>query len=325
MRRREFITALGGAATLPLGVRAQSSPRIVGFLHASTEKAFGRFAAAFRDGLKEGGFEDGSNIRIEYRWANNDYNRLQALASELVNHKVALIAAGGGTIGAQAAKRATDTIPIVFVSGGDPVKDGLVTSLNEPGGNATGVNQFASVLISKRFELLRELLPAGAPMGFLVNPDNPNGEIERRDLRHAAEITGTRLIVDTARSEGDLSQAIRALATKGAQGLIVGTDALFLGRRAQVVSLIQQSRLPASYSVREYTEAGGLMSYGANRADLWRQAGVYAGRVLNGERPATLPVLQPTRFELVVNAIAAEAIGFKLPPGFLARADEVIE
>jgi putative ABC transport system substrate-binding protein len=316
---------VGLAVSPPRALAQEAKNPVVGFLHASSERAFAGFAAAFREGLREGGFDDPRNVSVEYRWAENDYDRLPALAADLVNRKVAVIAAGGGTIGARAAKRATSTIPIVFVSGGDPVKDGLVESLNQPGGNATGVNQFASVLIAKRFELLREVVSGSPKIGFLINPDNPNADVELRDLREAASLTGIELRVETARSEPELPKAYERLASAQIGGMIVGTDAFFLGRRAQIVAMAQRWSLPASYSVREYVDAGGLMSYGANRPDLWRQAGVYVSRILKGERPQTLPVLQPTRFELVVNVVAAKALGLLIAPALLARADDVLE
>jgi putative ABC transport system substrate-binding protein len=328
MRRRDFIFALA-ISPAPLcgsAVHAQQhSLPTVGFLHASSEKAFSNFAAAMREGLKEGGFKESDNVLIEYRWAENRYDRLEMLATELVSRKVAVIVAGGGTLGAKAAIAATATIPIVFVSGGDPVKDGLVSSLNRPSGNATGINQFASVLIAKRMELLREIVPGASRVGFLVNPDNPNADVEVRELQEAGAASGVRLLIRPAKIIHDVEAALRSFAEEGAGAMIVGTDAFFLSKRSEIVSSARQFSMPASYSVREYTDVGGLMSYGANRADLWRQAGVYASRILRGEKPGNLPILQPTMFELVINQKTAKELGLAIPPTLLARADEVIE
>ena len=326
MRRRRFITLLGGAAAWPLAAHAQQPAMpVIGFLYAGSANAAGNFVASFRKGLSESDYVEGRNVAVEYRWADGRYDRLPALASDLVARKVNVIIAGGGTVTAQAAKGATSTTPIVFIGGGDPVKDGLIKSLNHPGGNLTGVNQFTSELIAKRLELLRELVPQVAAIGVLTNPNNPNAEPELKDLQAAATALGCIMHIASATSDREIEAAFQQIIAHGAVALLVGTDALFVSRRAQVISLAARHALPAAYTIREYTEAGGLMSYGANRADLWRQVGIYAGRILKGENVADLPVLQPTKFELVINLKTAKALGLTVPPLLLAIADEVIE
>ena len=330
MNRREFITLLAGAAVpsllWPLAALAQQvGMPVVGYLSAGLAVPSEHLVAAFRQSLNEAGFAEGRNVAIEYRWAEGQYDRLPAMAADLVSRRVAVIITTGGTVSALAAKAATSTIPIVFVGGGDPVKDGLVKSLNSPGGNITGINQFASVLIAKRLELLREIVPKVTAIGVLANPSNPNAEPELKDLQAAAAASGCILHVASATAERDLDRAFQTIVARGAGALIVATDALFLNRRALVVSLASQYALPTSYTVREYPEAGGLMSYGANRSSLWHQAGAYAARILKGEKPADLPVVQPTKFELVVNLKAAKAIGLTIQETFLLRADQVIE
>jgi putative ABC transport system substrate-binding protein len=327
MKRRDFISLLGGVAAWPLSARAQQGERmpVIGFLNAASAGAVENFVASFQKGLSETGYFEGRNVAIEYRFAEGQYDRLPALASELVARRVNIVIAGGGTVAARAAKAASSTIPIVFMGGGDPVEDGLIKSLNHPGGNVTGVNQFASLLIAKRLELLREMAPKIAEIGVLTNPTNPNSKPELKDLQVAATALGCIVHVANATTEREIEPAFERLMAQGARALVIGTDALFVSRRVQVVSLVARHAFPASYTIREYTEAGGLMSYGANRADLWRQVGVYAGRILKGESAADLPVLQPTKFELVINLKTAKALGLEVPPTLLARADEVIE
>ena len=325
MKRRAFITLLGGAAAWQLAARAQQAMPVIGFLSAASASTVGISVANFQKGLSETGYFEGRNVAVVYRWAEGRYDRLPALASELVAHNVNVIIAGGGTVAAQAAKAASSTIPIVFMGGGDPIEDGLIKSLNHPGGNVTGVNQFASVLIAKRLELLREMVPKIAAIGVLTNSTNPNSKPELKDLQVAATALGCAVHVASATTEREIEPALEQVIAQGAGALVIGTDALFVSRRVQVVSLVARHALPASYTIREYTEAGGLMSYGANRADLWRQVGVYAGRILKGESAANLPVLQPTKFELVINLKTARALGLEVPPTLLARADEVIE
>ena len=325
MKRRAFITLLGGAAAWQLAARAQQAMPVIGFLSAASASTVGISVANFQKGLSETGYFEGRNVAVVYRWAEGRYDRLPALASELVAHNVNVIIAGGGTVAAQAAKAASSTIPIVFMGGGDPIEDGLIKSLNHPGGNVTGVNQFASVLIAKRLELLREMVPKIAAIGVLTNSTNPNSKPELKDLQVAATALGCAVHVASATTEREIEPALEQVIAHGAGALVIGTDALFVSRRVQVVSLAARHALPASYTIREYTEAGGLMSYGANRADLWRQVGVYAGRILKGESAANLPVLQPTKFELVINLKTARALGLTIPETLLATADEVIQ
>jgi putative tryptophan/tyrosine transport system substrate-binding protein len=325
--RRQFIFVVGGASLAwPLGAHAQSATTpVIGSLGAGFAVPSAHFVDSFRQGLNEAGFVEGRNVAIEFRWAEGQYDRLPALATDLVGRQVAVILATGGTAAALAAKAVTSTTPIVFVGGGDPVRDGLVRSLNSPGGNVTGINQFASVLIAKRLELLHEMVPKVTSIGVLTNPSNPNAEPELKELQAAATASGCILLVANATAERDFDAAFQNIVAQGAGALIVSTDTLFLSRRVQVVSLAANYALPASYTVREYSEAGGLMSYGANRSDLWRQAGAYAARILKGEKPADLPVMQPTMFELVINLKTAKALGVAVPQTLLVAADEVIE
>ena len=328
MRRREFIRVLvGGATAWPSGVRAQQPARrpTLGYLSSATAVGFEHFVASFRRGLEEAGFVEGRNLAIEFRWADGQNDRLPALATDLVNSRVSVIVATGGSRPALAAKAATATIPIVFTGGGDPVKFGLVESLARPGGNATGITNIATELTAKRLELLRELVPTAATIAVLVNPTSPNTEGQLEEIQRAARVTGQAIHVWNVSSESEITPAFAAIAAQRIAALFVGADPFFTSRRTALASLAVQHGIAASDAFREFPLAGGLMSYGANLLDVHRQAGVYAGRILNGAKPAELPVLQPTKFELVINLKTAKALGLTVPPALLARADELIE
>jgi putative ABC transport system substrate-binding protein len=325
MRRREFIAIVGGAAAAwPLAARAQAMP-VVGFLGAPSPVPYTRYVAAIHQGLKEVGYVEGQNVTFEYRWAEGHYDRLPALAADLVGRHVAVIVPIGGAPATVAAKDATAVVPIVFNIGADPVELGLVSSLSRPGGNVTGVAMLAVELEAKRFELLHELVPTAALIAFLVNPNNPQAETQVQDVQRAARSIGQRVLILRADTERELNKAFATLIQERADALLVGADTFFVSQPILFVLLTARHAIPAIYPWRSHVEAGGLMSYGASLLDAYRQAGVYAGRVLKGEKPADLPVSQSTKFELVINLKTANAIGFTVPATLIARADEVIE
>jgi putative ABC transport system substrate-binding protein len=326
MRRREFIALVGSAAaSWPFSAKAQQPAiPVLGFLHSGAPKPNVNLAIAFSNGLVEAGYVNGKNVAIEYRWAEGRYDRLPALAAELVSRQVAVIF-GAGPPAANAAKSATTTIPIVFVSGADPVESGLVASLSHPGGNITGIAIFVGQLAAKQFGLLRELVPKAAVVAVLVNPERPLTEAIVRDVRAAAASSGHQIRIVKASDEAGIDNAFAALAELHADALIVGADPFFFGRNDQIVALATRYAVPAFYETREFAANGGLISYGASITDGYRRAGVYAGQVLKGASPADLPVLQPTKFELVINLKTAKSLGITVSPGLLAIADEVIE
>lgn len=326
MRRRQFLASIGSAALAwPLAVRAQRSIPFIGFLNSGSPNERAHLVEAFRRGLKEGGYVDGKTIAIEYRWAEGNAERLPTLAAELVERKVAVIVATGGVAPAMAAKSASKSIPIVFTGAEDPVKLGLVRSLAHPGGNLTGVTNGAQVLNRKRLEILKDLIPGATRIMYLANPKNPDAQAGTYDVMAAAEAMRIQVEIVNASSDGDIENVFAAMKQTRADGLVVTADPLFLTRREQIVSLAARNALPASYPFREFPMAGGLMSYGPDIRDVYRQAGVYAARVLKGARPSDLPVMQVNKIELVVNLKAAKALGLSFPRDFLARVDEVLQ
>jgi ABC-type uncharacterized transport system substrate-binding protein len=328
--RREFIALIGGACLL-LAVtvkRASGQQRampVVGFLSGRSPSESAYALAAFHQGLKQGGYVEGQNLAIEYRWAEGQYDRLPALVDDLLRHQVNVIVATGGIGSGVAAKRATATIPIVFTSSDDPVKLGLVVSLNRPGGNATGINFFISQMEGKRLGLLHELVPKSALIGVLLNPSNAPFESQLRDVQEAAHALGREIHILQASKAQDIHVAFKAFVKMRVRGLLVGGDPFFNGRREQLVTLADHYTIPAIYELREYVTAGGLMSYGTSLPDTYRQVGIYTARVLKGEHPSDLPVMQPTKFEFVINLSTAKMLGLEVPPTLSARADEVIE
>ena len=313
------------ALAIPLFVSAQPAALpVIGFLSTRSATESAHLVAGFRKGLAEAGYIEGRNVTIDYRWAEGRYDRLPELASELVRRAVAVIATAGGSVSALAAKSATATIPIVFLSGGDVVKLGLVASLNRPGANVTGVSQFSVALVPKRLELMRELKPKATTIAFLINPGNPNAELGLQHAHAASGVLGLKLMVVRASSEAELDAAFTDLARERASGLVVETDPFFDGRRDRIVAMAEKHAIPAIYGARDYAVVGGLISYGPDFADTYREAGAYTGQILKGVRPGDLPVLQPTKFQLVVNLKTAKTLGIAIPQTVLVRADEAI-
>jgi putative ABC transport system substrate-binding protein len=327
MRRREFILLIGGgAAAWPfVAFPQQPAVPVIGFLNSTSPIEWAPFVKAFKKGLSEEGYVDGQNVAIEYRWAEGQYNRLPGFAAELVARRVSILVATGGEVAAQAAKSATNIIPIIFTVGGDPVKLGLVASLNRPGGNVTGVNLLTSSLAAKRLEILREIVPKAELIGILVKPGRPAADEQIRDAREAARTLGLRIHLLEANSVGDIERAFATLVQMQIGALLVGSDPFFNSRRDHIVTLAARHHIPAIYETREFALAGGLMSYGTILTEAYREIGIYAGKILKGARPADLPVQQATKVELIVNLKTAKALGITVPQSVQNRADEVIE
>ncbi len=325
MKRREFITLIGGAATWPLAVQAQQPAMpVVGFVHAGVPEGLTHLVAAFRKGLGEAGYVEGKNVSIEFRWAEGHYDRLPVIAADLVRRQVTVIVAGS-IPAALAVKEATATIPIVFSAGADPVHIGLVASLNRPGGNLTGVNSLGGEVAAKGLGLVRELVPNIRVIGFLVNPSSPEAELETRDVQTAARAVGQQIQILNASSEGEIDTAFASLSNGRVGALLIGNSVLFNGHSIQLATLAARYAVPTIYDRREFPEAGGLASYGPSLTGSYRQVGNYVGRILKGAKPADLPVMQPTNFELVINLKTAKALDLTVPPNLLTTADEVIE
>jgi putative ABC transport system substrate-binding protein len=326
IKRREFITLLGGAAVWPLAARAQQPALpLVGFLNSASPETYRFNADHFREGLAQAGFVEGRNVRIEERWAKGDYQALPALAAELVAKGVVAIAATGDVASARAAQGASRTVPVVFTIGGDPVRFGLVASLNRPGGHVTGVSLLSNVLGAKRVQLVHELVPRVSRIALLMNPDNPNAGAEQADAQAGARLLGLETAVFNARNAGEIDAAFEALVRSKADAFITATDPILLDRREQIVSLAERHALPAVYFTRQFAAAGGLLSYGPSITWMYRTAGAYVAQILKGAKPAEMPVMQPTKFEFVVNLKTAKALGLDVPDRVLVGADEVIE
>jgi putative ABC transport system substrate-binding protein len=328
MRRREFAILLcAAAAAWPLALRAQQPALpMIGFLNSGSPADYAPQLAGFRQGLREAGYTEGQNVAIEFRWAESHYDRLPALAADLIRRQVAVIAATGGGVTVMAVKPLTTTIPIVFTSGGDPVQLGIVNSLNRPGGNITGVSLFTGTLAAKRLEVLHQLVPTATVIAMLVNPDNPNAELDRETVEEAARTIGLQIVVLRANNAVEIERAFASLSQYKAGALFVGSDAFFdNSSRDQLITLAAHHAVAASYDWRDVVVAGGLMSYGSNLAEGYRLAGNYTGRILKGEKPADLPVLQPTKIELAINLKTAKTLGLTVPQSLLVAADEVIE
>jgi putative ABC transport system substrate-binding protein len=326
MRRREFLTFLGGAtAALPLAVRAQQAAiPVIGFLDPTSSEKYAPFVEAFRQGLREIGFVEGQNLKIEFRWAEGQYSRLPTMAVDLARDKVAVIVATGITA-ARAAKAATPTIPIVFNTGNDPIKFGLVSSLSRPGQNVTGVASLGKILVAKQLEMLHELVPQADVVAFLVNPNNAVAQLDTSDVRAAADTLGKKLVVVQAGTRDDLNKAFSAVIEQHGGALVVQTDPFFLGQRDEIVALAGRHAIPTIYYLRDYPASGGLMSYGTSLSDALRLVGNYTGRILKGEKPGDLPVQQSVKTEFVINLRTAKVLGLTVPLGLLNAADEVIE
>jgi putative ABC transport system substrate-binding protein len=326
MRRRDFITLLGGAAAWPIGARAQQTAMpVIGYLNSSSAGPNVQYVEAFRRGLAESGYVEGRDLKIEYRWAENQYDRLPALVADLIRREVAVIVAAGAVNAALAAKEATRTIPIVFWVGSDPVQVGLVASLNRPGANVTGVTSIGRELLGKRLELIRELLPHSTTVSFLANPDNPNTVSSVQELETLARAGGWRVHVVGVRNETELGAAFATFKEIKTEAFLIGTDQFLSSGGVLIATLATSYAIPGIHPSRQFVEAGGLISYGPSYTESNRQVGIYAGRILKGEKPADLPVLRPIKFELVINLKTAEALGLTVPPALLASADEVIE
>jgi putative ABC transport system substrate-binding protein len=325
MRRRSFISLLGGAAAWPIAATAQQALPVIGFLHSQSPDTYSRNLGAFRQALREAGFIEGSNVRIEFRWANNRFDQLPALAADLVRQRPAVIVTGGTAAPALALKKATTTIPIVFAYGGDPIQAGLVASLNRPGGNITGITNLGGEIGPKRLELLHEAVPEVGDMALLLNPANPDAETRSKEAQVAARALGLHLDILDASTEQDFGAAFEALVRVRARGLVISPEAFFNNNGDQLAALAMRHAVPAISPYRGFAAAGGLMSYGDNSTDQFRQVGVYTAQILKGAKPAELPVQQSTKIDLILNLKAAKALGIALPLPLLGRADEVIE